>query len=657
MKKKKIKPVYEDKNKISQIQQNNNFVKEPFEEFDFINYCEKNDILDKIIQTNETNATMEKVFNLNMYKINEMENEFFEKFDEINVKSKSKSKNKFSLETDNISQNSNFTKITQKIYETISSLEEEFSEITEIENKINFTQTQTQNKNFSKFSEIQENFSLIEKMRSTMNLPIDKIFSDLEKFKKISHSNFKFQVLLYLILSRRSKHIAIYNSLKNLHKFGLTSHDMSNLTESQLIDLIKSVGFFKKKAKLMHEMIKVIIEKYNSDPPETREDVLNLPGMGPKLTDVYFNHISDEIKAVSVSSHVHRVFNRLKWIETSDKEETKKKLEDLFPKDYWARINVIIDGFGENICKPLAPKCEECLLRDKCDFKVNNRDKENRKEKKKEKKKQKQDNNLKEIKEDNEDNLDEENSLINEINKEINKEESNTDKEQEQILDNEPDNKLDNEPDNKLENIRDNISENIRDNVLDNIRDNVLDNIRDNVLDNIRDNVQGNVPENVQGNVPEYVTEYILENVLENVLEKVPENIRDNVPENNVKETTLTNKEEILKENKKGKSKEKEVNNLNENKVKVLESTEDSTENDKNKEKPNVKLKRRNNVNKNNKEKSVNINSNTHTKKDFSSMISNDDLNSLSYTFDAEEEEILNFNLTNNKNRKIFNKK
>ena len=59
--------------------------------------------------------------------------------------------------------------------------------------------------------------------------------------------------------------------------------------------------------------------------------------------------------------HVHRITNRLGWVRTKSPEETRKALENWLPREHWAELNPLLVGFGQTICRPVAPKCEECL--------------------------------------------------------------------------------------------------------------------------------------------------------------------------------------------------------------------------------------------------------------------------------------------------------
>lgn len=73
--------------------------------------------------------------------------------------------------------------------------------------------------------------------------------------------------------------------------------------------------------------------------------------------------------AICVDTHVHRISNRLGWVKTKSPLETEKELMKIFPRRYWKDINHVLVSFGQNVCRPVAPKCEECPLKDHCKYK------------------------------------------------------------------------------------------------------------------------------------------------------------------------------------------------------------------------------------------------------------------------------------------------
>jgi endonuclease-3 len=106
--------------------------------------------------------------------------------------------------------------------------------------------------------------------------------------------------------------------------------------------------------------------------PEDYDKVIKLPGIGNKMAYLYLKCCCNKIEGIAVDTHVHRISNRLGWVNnTKTPEETRKGLQKWLPHEYWYDANMYLCGFGQTICEAKKPKCEECGLKDICDFRLN----------------------------------------------------------------------------------------------------------------------------------------------------------------------------------------------------------------------------------------------------------------------------------------------
>jgi len=71
-------------------------------------------------------------------------------------------------------------------------------------------------------------------------------------------------------------------------------------------------------------------------------------------------------EGIAIDVHIHRVCNRIGWVNTSQANKTRVELESWLPKDLWVPIDNLFIGFGQAICKAKNPQCEACLLKDSC---------------------------------------------------------------------------------------------------------------------------------------------------------------------------------------------------------------------------------------------------------------------------------------------------
>ena len=154
-------------------------------------------------------------------------------------------------------------------------------------------------------------------------------------------------------------------AMLRLRKFGLTPEHICQSTEEELQDLIKPVGFYKRKAGYLKRATEMLMDKYNGDIPDTIEELVKLPGVGPKMGYLALKVAWNKTDGIGVDVHVHRICNRLQWVHSDTPEQTREQLEAWLPKKYWFDINLLLVGFGQQICAS-NPKCEKCKLTGLC---------------------------------------------------------------------------------------------------------------------------------------------------------------------------------------------------------------------------------------------------------------------------------------------------
>ncbi|KAL2921006.1 Endonuclease III-like protein 1 chloroplastic [Bienertia sinuspersici] len=121
------------------------------------------------------------------------------------------------------------------------------------------------------------------------------------------------------------------------------------------------------------ETIKNLIYPHNGDIPSSLKELLELPGVGPKIAHLILHIAWNDVQGICVDTHVHRICNRLGWVsragtnqKTRSPEETREALQKWLPKEEWAPINPLLVGFGQTICTPLRPRCDLCAINNIC---------------------------------------------------------------------------------------------------------------------------------------------------------------------------------------------------------------------------------------------------------------------------------------------------
>ncbi|CAM5142637.1 unnamed protein product [Eretmochelys imbricata] len=208
----------------------------------------------------------------------------------------------------------------------------------------------------------------IREMRRNKDAPVDQMGAEKCFDTSAPPEVMRYQVLLSLMLSSQTKDQVTSAAMSRLREHGLTVDNILQTDDVTLGQLIYPVGFWKNKVKYIKQTTAILKQQYGSDVPSTVAELMNLPGVGPKMAHLLMDIAWNNVTGIGVDTHVHRISNRLKWVkkETKTPEETRAALEDWLPRDLWSEINWLLVGFGQQICLPVNPRCKECLNRDIC---------------------------------------------------------------------------------------------------------------------------------------------------------------------------------------------------------------------------------------------------------------------------------------------------
>jgi endonuclease-3 len=174
-----------------------------------------------------------------------------------------------------------------------------------------------------------------------------------------------FLVLISCLLSLRTKDTVTFPASMRLFDRARTPEQLLKLPISKIEKLIYPVGFYRRKAQLMHTVSKDLIVRFDGKVPHTQEELLSISGVGRKTANLVLGE-GFGIPALCVDTHVHRVANRLGLVKTSTPEETETELKKIIPKKYWIDINRWLVVWGQQICVPVSPFCSKCPLRPVC---------------------------------------------------------------------------------------------------------------------------------------------------------------------------------------------------------------------------------------------------------------------------------------------------
>ncbi|KPU27095.1 endonuclease III [Caloranaerobacter sp. TR13] len=193
-----------------------------------------------------------------------------------------------------------------------------------------------------------------------------KILSELypEAKSELNYSN-AFELLIATILAAQCTDKRVNQITEKLFKKYKKPEDYLMLTEEELGKMIKSCGFYRNKSKNILKTCEILVNKYDSKVPNSREELMKLPGVGRKTANVVLSNVFGE-DAIAVDTHVFRVSNRIGLASSDNAYDTEKDLMRNIPQKLWSDAHHWLIYHGRRVCKARRPKCEICPLTKYC---------------------------------------------------------------------------------------------------------------------------------------------------------------------------------------------------------------------------------------------------------------------------------------------------
>ncbi|GAA5861633.1 hypothetical protein JCM8547_000689 [Rhodosporidiobolus lusitaniae] len=224
----------------------------------------------------------------------------------------------------------------------------------------------------------EETYEVIRKQRETIVAPVDtmgceqggrdraKTEEDGEDVKPDveSEQDRRLSVLVSLMLSSQTKDPVTHQATMNLRQNlpgGLTLSALESATTEEIDAQICKVGFHTTKANNLKRLAVKLREEFGGEVPNDLQSLLSIHGVGPKMAYLALQAYGHNL-GIGVDTHVHRITNRLRWHkkETTTPEQTRLNLESWLPQHLWPHVNKMLVGFGQEICRPTAPRCDLC---------------------------------------------------------------------------------------------------------------------------------------------------------------------------------------------------------------------------------------------------------------------------------------------------------
>jgi len=191
---------------------------------------------------------------------------------------------------------------------------------------------------------------------------------ELPAVEKIAESSQEdpFEVLIATMLSAQTRDAVTAAASARLFRVARAPKTMAKLTEKQIVKLIYPVSFYRNKAAHVRQTCRTLAAQFDGRVPATMDELLTLPGVGRKTANLVLILSFRSLKNICVDTHVHRISNRLGWVQTRTPEETEHALYKATSARWWPYLNLYLVTWGQNICRPIYPRCNACVIKTYC---------------------------------------------------------------------------------------------------------------------------------------------------------------------------------------------------------------------------------------------------------------------------------------------------
>lgn len=191
---------------------------------------------------------------------------------------------------------------------------------------------------------------------------------ELPAVEKISESQRRdpFQILISTLLSARTQDATTLAASTRLFARARTPQALAKLPVTRIEKLIYPVSFYRNKAVFVKDTSRAILKRFDGKVPATLEEMVTLPGVGRKTANLVMILAFKSDRNICVDIHVHRIANRLGWVQTRTPEETEQALYRALDQRWWPVVNLYLVTWGQNVCRPVYPRCRECPVASSC---------------------------------------------------------------------------------------------------------------------------------------------------------------------------------------------------------------------------------------------------------------------------------------------------
>lgn len=177
-----------------------------------------------------------------------------------------------------------------------------------------------------------------------------------------------YTLVVAVALSAQATDVGVNRATRELFKVADTPDKMLSLGEEKVGEYIKTIGLWRNKAKNVIALSQKLIDDFGGQVPETREELMTLPGVGRKTANVVLQ-MAFGVAAIAVDTHIFRIANRIGLAPGKTPDEVEANLMRTIPDDYLYHAHHWLILHGRYTCKARKPDCIACVIADLCQSK------------------------------------------------------------------------------------------------------------------------------------------------------------------------------------------------------------------------------------------------------------------------------------------------
>ncbi len=184
----------------------------------------------------------------------------------------------------------------------------------------------------------------------------------------LDHTN-PFRLVISVLLSAQTTDAQVNRVTPELFRRFPTPEAMAAASPEDVAEIIRSLGFYKTKARHCVKAAQAIVADFGGEVPHTMAELTSLPGVGRKTANIVLNVSFGIVEGIAVDTHVNRIAHRLGLSPKTHEREPLKTEQDLLailPRELWGPVNHQWIRHGRDTCTARAPKCDGCALEDIC---------------------------------------------------------------------------------------------------------------------------------------------------------------------------------------------------------------------------------------------------------------------------------------------------